>query len=55
MLLVIVCNASVVLEFGLKAYCVGDIKLCLVRCFMSWSLMIVSKSFAMIGRREMGR
>ena len=51
----IVCNASVVLELGLKAYCVGDMRLCFVRCSMSWLLINVSSSFAMVGRREMGR
>ena len=55
MLLMIVCNASVVLEFGLKAYCVGEMRLCFVRCVMSWVLIMVSRTLPMIGRREMGR
>ena len=48
-------SARVVLEFGLKAYCVGDSSPWLVRCSMSWLLMAVSRSLAMIGRSEMGR
>jgi hypothetical protein len=51
----IVCSASVVLELGLNAYCVGDMRLCSMRWSMSWLLIIVSSSFAMMGRREMGR
>lgn len=35
MLSMMVCNASVQLEFGLKAYWVGEMTLCLVRWFMS--------------------
>ena len=27
-----VCSASVVLEFGLNAYCVGEMMLCVMRC-----------------------
>jgi hypothetical protein len=54
MLLMIVWSASVVLEFGRKANCVGDMILCFVRC-MIWLFMSVSKILAMIGRREMGR
>ena len=34
-LFMIVCSASVVLELGLKAYCVGEIMLCCRRWFMS--------------------
>jgi len=54
-LLMIVCSASVVLEWGLNAYCVGDRMLCFRRWCMSWSLMRVSSSFAMMGSREIGR
>ena len=50
-----VCSASVVLELGLNAYCVGEMMFCVVRCFMSWLLMSVSNSLARIGSREMGR
>lgn len=50
----IVCSASVVLELGLKAYCVGEMILCLVRCSMIWLLIRVSMSLAMMGRREIG-
>ena len=55
MMLVIVWSASVVLESGLNAYCVGDMRLCFMRWFMSWVLIIVSSSFAMMGSSEMGR
>ena len=55
MLLRMVWSASVVLELGLKAYCVGEIMLWSRRCFMSCLLMMVSKILAMIGRSEMGR
>jgi len=51
----IVCSARVVLELGRKAYCVGEISECLVRWFISCSLISVSRSFAMIGRSEIGR
>ena len=47
-------SARVVLEWGLNAYCVGEMMLCFVRCVMSWLLMRVSRSLAMMGRREMG-
>ena len=47
-------SARVVLELGLNAYCVGEMMLCFVRCVMSWLLMSVSRSLAMMGRREMG-
>jgi len=43
-----------VLEFGLKAYCVGDGMLCFMRCAIIWLLMIVSNTLAMIGRMDMG-
>ena len=49
------CSARVVLEWGLKAYCVGEIRLCSSRCFISWSFMMVSSSLAMMGSRDMGR
>ena len=49
-----VCNASVVLEFGLKAYCVGEMMLLEVRWFISCLLMMVSRTLAIIGRREIG-
>ena len=42
------------LELGLKAYCVFDIRLCFVRCVMSCLLMSVSKILAMMGRSEIG-
>lgn len=48
-------SANVVLELGLKAYCVRDMMLYFVRCVISCLLMIVSSVFAIIGRREMGR
>ena len=43
----IVCRAVVVLEFGLNAYCVGDMMLCWVR-FMSCVFMIESSTFAIM-------
>ena len=55
MLFVIVWRASVVLDFGLKAYCVVDRMLWLRRGCISWVLMSVSKIFAMMGSRDMGR
>lgn len=55
MLFMIVCNAVVVLEFGLNAYCVGDIMLCVVRCSISWSLISLSNIFAIIGSSDIGR
>jgi len=48
MLSIIVCRASVVLEFG-------RVLLCFVRCCIIWLLMRVSRSFAMMGRSEIGR
>lgn len=54
MLFRIVCSASVQLEFGRKAYWVGEMMLCLVRCTISCSLMMVSRSLAIIGRRDIG-
>ena len=48
-------RASVVLELGLNAYCVWEMILCSVRWSISWLLMSVSRSLAMLGRREMGR
>ena len=51
----IVWSARVVFELGLKAYCVGEMMLWSVRCCMSCLLMRVSRSLAMIGRREIGR
>lgn len=45
-------SARVVLELGRNAYCVGEMMLCVVRCVMSWLLMRVSSSLAMMGRRE---
>ncbi len=48
------CSAIVVPEFGLNAYCVGEMILLLVRCFIIWSLMIVSNIFAIMGRSEIG-
>ena len=50
-----VCSASDVLEFGLNAYCVVAMRLCLVQWFMIWSLMILSRIFAMIGSSDIGR
>jgi hypothetical protein len=55
MLFIIVCNAVVVLEFGLNAYCVGDIMLCFSRCVISWSLSSLSSIFAISGSSEIGR
>lgn len=43
------------LEFGLNAYCVGAIMLCLMQCVMIWSLIILSSIFAMMGSSEIGR
>ena len=54
MLLIIACTAFVVLEFGLNAYCVGEIRSCFSRYVISWLLMIVSKSLAIIGSSEIG-
>ena len=54
-MLMMVCSASVVLELGLKAYWVGEMMSCVVRWVMIWSLSMVSKILAMIGRREIGR
>ena len=51
---VTVCSASVVLESDLKAYCVFEMMSCLYRWFISWSFMMVSSVFAIIGSREMG-
>ena len=50
----IVCSARVV-ELGRKAYCVEEISECSVRWFISCSLISVSRSFAMMGRSEIGR
>ena len=36
-----VCSARVVLELGRKAYCVGDIRECSMRWFISCSLIAV--------------
>ena len=54
-LLRMVCRASVVLELGLKVYCVGEMMLLVVRWAIIWLLMSVSKIFAMMGRSEIGR
>ena len=54
MLLITACTAFVVLEFGLNAYCVGEIRSCFSRYAISWLLMIVSKSLAIIGSCEIG-
>ena len=54
MLLITACTAVVVLEFGLTAYCVGEIRSCFSRYAISWLLMIVSKSLAIIGSSEIG-
>ena len=48
-------SASDVLEFGLNAYCVVAMMLCVMQCFMIWSLMILSSIFAMIGSSDIGR
>ena len=53
-LLITACTAFVVLEFGLNAYCVGEIRSCFSRYAISWLLMIVSKSLAIIGSSEIG-
>ena len=47
-------SARVVLELGLNAYWVGEIMLYFVRCVISWVLTRVSRSLAMMGRREIG-
>ena len=54
-LLMMVCNASVVLEFGLKAYCVLDSMLCFMACSIIWLFINWSKIFARMGSSEMGR
>ena len=51
----IVFSASVQLECGLKAYCVGDRILCDSMCVISCLFISVSSSLARIGRREIGR
>ena len=48
-------SASDVFEFGLNAYCVEAMMLCLVQCVMIWLLMILSSIFPMIGSSDMGR
>ena len=48
-------SASVVLELGLKAYCVGEMTSWVVRCAIIWLFMSVSKILAMMGRSEIGR
>ncbi len=48
------CSAIVVPEFGLNAYCVGEMMLLFVRCSIIWLLMIVSNIFAMMGRSDIG-
>ena len=55
MLSVTVWIVMVVPELGLKAYWVGEMRLCLVRCVMICLLMSESKTFPRIGRREIGR
>ena len=54
MLSIMVCRASVQLECGLNAYCVGEMMLWFSRCCISCWLIIVSSSFAMIGSRDIG-
>ena len=48
-------RASVVSDPGRKAYCVREICFVFRRCSISWSLIMVSRSLAIMGRREMGR
>ena len=48
MLLIIVSRASVVLELGLNAYCVGDIRLWWVRCSIIWIFKMVSSSLILV-------
>ena len=55
MLFITACSASVVLDFGLKAYCVAESMLWSRRCFISWLFISVSNIFAMMGSRDMGR
>lgn len=55
MLFMMVCSASVVLEFGLKAYCVGEMMSLFIRCVMICLLVMVSSILPMIGRSEIGR
>ena len=55
MWLMIVCSASVVFECGLKAYCVGEIMLCVSRCVISCLFMIVSSILPIMGSSEIGR
>ena len=45
---------SVVLEFGLNAYCVGDSISLSSRYVVNWSFIIVSSSFASIGSSDIG-
>ena len=47
-------RARVVLELGLKAYCVWEMMSLAVRWCMIWLLRRVSRTLAMMGRREMG-
>ena len=48
-------SASEVLEFGLNAYCVDAMMLCLMQCVMIWSFISLSSIFAMMGSSEIGR
>ena len=53
-LFIMVWSASVVLEFGLNAYCVLDMILYLMRCVIIWLFMSMSRILAMMGSREIG-
>ena len=44
-----------VLEFGRYAYCVGERMLLVRRWSISWVLMAVSNTFAMMGSKDIGR
>lgn len=50
----IACNAMEVVELGRNAYCVLEMRLCVMQCAMIWSLMMVSNIFPIIGRSDMG-
>ena len=45
---IMVCSAMLVLEFGLKAYCVAAMILCWMQCIIIWVLMSLSNILPMI-------
>ena len=50
-----VSSAMDVLEFGLKAYCFGDIILFVIQSVIIWSFIILSNIFPIIGIKDIGR